>query len=380
MPKWQRILALIVHHNKQNLIRIRYDWGREMLVLSSTGILLGLFYYIFHDFLHTKLNDLPESLRQGISTRLMATVLLGLGAWIAGRLAQLFKDQPGWALFALRSGEQPSVVDAFRRCQALLILVLSYGFFWLALAPSFVHWSLQDSVILQSSSLAIAALLFFFMRKNPAPGPSKWLQPILNDKLVSRAQTLRTWRWYQMLRRNRLCRLCLGLSAFVQILIGIMHGLGWPLFLCVLATMLASALLAWAVAFQLEEDMRAVWFERQLGCSHEEFVRVYQELCWFLGLGLALLSLALALIGGVAAREPASEWLKLLPIACLFPVITPSIMFQVAPDRPLLQILITSLIGLFLGTAIYANVLAIFLVAVAIHYAKTYQKDNFYRS
>jgi hypothetical protein len=183
-----------------------------------------------------------------------------------------------------------------------------------------------------------------------------------------------------MVQRNRLCRLCLGISLVLQLSIGVMHGLGWPLVLTVLATMLASAILAWAVAFQLEEDMRAVWFERQLGCSHEEFVKVYQEICWMLGLGAAALSLVAALVSGLPSREPLWEWLKLLPIAALFPIITPAVMFQVAPERPLLQILITGLIGLFLGTAIYAHYLSILLVPIAITYAKNYQKDNFYRS
>ncbi|MDQ3232408.1 MAG: hypothetical protein M3Q07_11350, partial [Pseudobdellovibrionaceae bacterium] len=59
MPKWQRILSLIVQHNKQSFTRIRYDWGRELVVIASTGILLGLFYYMFHDFLQDKLQGLP---------------------------------------------------------------------------------------------------------------------------------------------------------------------------------------------------------------------------------------------------------------------------------------------------------------------------------
>jgi hypothetical protein len=380
MPKWQRILALTYQHNKQNIIRIRYDWGRELVVITSTGILLGLFYYIFHDFLQSKLSDLPAGLRLSIADRLIGAVLLGLGLWVTARLQNLFKDEPGWAQFALRSGEVPAVVAGFRRLQALIILVFSFGFFWVLVAPPFVQWSLAHCLLLQTASLGLGVIFHLLTRNQQNTERKQNLKPILNDEPSSRRLTLRSWRWFQMLRRNRFSRLCLALSLLVQLLIGIMHSLAWPLFLTVLATMLASALLAWAVAFQLEEDMRAVWFERQLGCSHEEFVAVYQQLCWMLGLAMAALTFFLLLIGGVPARDPLSEWLKLLPIAALFPLITPSIMFQVAPDRPLLQILISSLIGLFLGTAIYAHILSIIAVAMAIHYAKNYQKDNFYRS
>jgi hypothetical protein len=371
VPKWQRTARLIIQHNKQSFTRIRYDWGRELVVIASTGILLGLFYYMFHDFLQDKLNDLPSHLREMIATRLRAVVTLGLGLWVGGRLASLFRDEPGWADFALRSGEDPWVVRAFRLAQSLILIVVSYGIFW---------YFFQPQLNLQMGSLALAALTFAITRTRKEGVRAQTLKPILRDAEESRARTLRSWRWFQIVQRNRLCRLCLGISLVVQLLIGVMHGLGWPLVLTVLATMLSSALLAWAVAFQLEEDMRAIWFERQLGCSHEEFVKVYEEICWMLGLGLALLSLVTALVTGVPGRAPLTEWLKLLPIAALFPIITPAIMFQVAPERPLLQILITGLIGLFLGTAIFAHILSIFLVPIAITYAKNYQKDNFYRS
>jgi hypothetical protein len=371
MPKWPRIVSLIFQHNKQSFTRIRYDWGRELLVMASTGILLGLFYYMFHDFLQDKLNDLPTSFRDMIAQRLRTAVMLSLGLWVGGRLANLYRDEPGWAHFALRAGEEPAVVHAFRLGQSLLLILVSYGIFWHFFAPE---------LSLQLGSLALAIASFAIMHYKKPSGREEALKPILRDVTESRERTLFSWRWFQMVQRNRLCRLCLGISLVLQLSIGVMHGLGWPLVLTVLATMLASAILAWAVAFQLEEDMRAVWFERQLGCSHEEFVKVYQEICWMLGLGAAALSLVAALVSGLPSREPLWEWLKLLPIAALFPIITPAVMFQVAPERPLLQILITGLIGLFLGTAIYAHYLSILLVPIAITYAKNYQKDNFYRS
>jgi hypothetical protein len=371
VPKWQRIASLIIQHNKQSLTRIRYDLGRELVVIASTGILLGLFYYMFHDFLQDKLNDLPIGLREIIATRLRAVIMLGLGLWVGGRLNNLYRAEPGWAHFALRSGEEPGVVRAFRLGQSLLLIAVSYGMF---------GYFFQPELFLQIGSLVLAGATFLVMRSRKESTSSQTLKPILSDKTESRTSTLRNWRWFQIIQRNRLCRLCLTISLVLQLLIGIMHGLGWPLFLTVLVTMIASGIMAWTLAFQLEDDMRAIWFERQLGCSHEEFVKVYEHISWRLGLGLAVLSLLTLLATGVPGRVPVGEWLKLLPIAALFPLITPAIMFQVAPERPLLQILITSLIGLFLGTAIYAHILSIVLVPIAITYAKNYQKDNFYRS
>jgi hypothetical protein len=371
VPKWQRTAYLIFQHNKQSFTRIRYDWGRELVVIASTGILLGLFYYMFHDFLQDKLNDLEPALRKTIATRLRGAVMLGLGLWVGGRLSNLFRDEPGWPQFALRSGEDPWVISAFRWGQSLLLILVSYGIF---------HYFFEPGPKLLLGSLGLALASFGVMRaRKESTGPQN-LKPILSDASESRSRTLLSWRWFQIVQRNRLCRLCLGISLLLQLSIGAMHAMSWPLVLTVLGTMLSSALLAWAVAFQLEEDMRAVWFERQLGCSHEEFVRVYEQICLILGLSLAALSLVTLLVTGVPGHVPLGEWVKLLPIAALFPIITPAIMFQVAPERPILQILITGLIGLFLGTAIYAHILSIVLVPIAITYAKNYQKDNFYRS
>lgn len=380
MPKWQSALKLLVFHNKQNLIRIRYDWGRELVVISSTCILLSLFYYIFHDFLHSKLQDFPEQLGIALSNKLMGAAILILGIFVAGRLRALFFLNPSWGHFAERIGENPRIVSWFRCLQALLIVCLSYGIFWQFVAPAFSHWDLKQSLYMQALSLSLCGLSIFIARNKSSDHIAKKLRPILNDALTTRRRTLRAWRWYQILNRNRYCRLCIGLSLSIQVGVGIMYALHWPFFLSVLSSMLASALLAWSIAFQLEEDMRAIWLEKQLGCSHEEFVAVYQELGWGLGLILGILSLFIALVMGVPAWVPVTECLKLLAISALFPALMPSIMFQVAPERPLLQILSSSLIGLFLGTAIYAQGLAVIFVALAIHYAKDYQKDNFYRS
>jgi len=55
-------------------------------------------------------------------------------------------------------------------------------------------------------------------------------------------------------------------------------------------------------------------------------------------------------------------------------------MFQIAAERPSLQIMTIALIGLFLGTAIFAHWGAIALLPIALTYAKQYQQNNFYRS
>jgi|GEM_PF-2735119 hypothetical protein len=372
-------LRLVWLHNKQSLIRLRYDFGREVVVIISAITLLGLFFYIFHDFLHQKVRDIPEPIRERLIAGFLVSLLLLLGPWIGGRIRRLWSEDAGWSTYTERLGENPRMLAAFRILQSCLVIGASYALYWLWLLPAFTSKPLAQGWLWQVLSLGLGAARAWWLQPS-APDRRLQLEPILDDREISRVRTLILWRWHQLTRRNRLSRLCLGLALVLQLAAIGLGAWAWPFFLIILLSMLSSLLLASAAAFQLEEDMRAIWFERQMGCSHDEYVRVYQYLCWGLGAAMGLLALTGTLVFRKPEVLPLAEAWKILPIAALFPSILPSIMFQLAPDRPLLQILVTALIGLFLGTAIYAHGLALFLVPLFTHYAKHYQSDNFYRT
>jgi hypothetical protein len=258
----------------------------------------------------------------------------------------------------------------------MILLVAFYGLFMLVVLPGFAFQGSLWPWLLASLGLGTIRLFFLNLR-DPIDSRGIQLHPMLSDRVQSRSQTLLLWRWHQMFRRNRMAKLCLAMSGILSIGFTGMLFLHWPFFLIILGVMLGSLGIACAVAFQLEEDIRAIWFERQIGCSHQEFVAVYQRLCYALGLAYGL---SLFLILACSPQSLWQEGWKILPIAALFPCLLPSVMFQLAPDRPFLQILVTALIGLFLGTAIYAHGGATALVPVVIYYAKHYQEGNFYRS
>ncbi len=368
-------LHLCYWQNSSTLTRIRYDFGREIVLMFSSATLLGLFFYIFKDFLQEKIAHLPS--QGALVFALLAAVLVLGGPWIGARIAELLGSEASWRNFATRCGEKPSTLRLFLGLQTSFMLLIFYGCFWKGIVPAFKLAEPYRLWPWQGLSLLLAALRVLFGPKQSAPS-ALTLKPILNDEPTSRRKTLVLWRWYQLVRRHQLARLCMGLIAGLWVLLVGLAYSAWPPFLLILVSLLASILLAAAVAFQLEEDMRFIWFERQLGCSHEEYVAVYQQLCLALGLSLALaLGLPLALL------QPSifwSETWKVLPIAALCPLLLPSVMFQLAPDRSLLQILVIALLGLFVGTAIYAHALGLLLVPLVIYYAKQYQKDNFYRS
>ena len=374
------ILRLLFLQNKQSLIRLRYDVGRELVVLLSGTVLLGLFYYMFHDFLHEKLSGVSPAFRASLGHQLIIILLLLLGPLAAGGVRGLWQKGPGWIAFGSRSGERQSVIQSFRWIQSVLTFLVAYGLFFAIVIPGFGFDGQSQSRlwpwVLLSLGLAAARLLLL-QPYDPGEGKGSELRPMLSDNQQSRKATLLLWRWHQVLRRNRMARLCLGLTSLLSFIVALMLLSSWPFFLAILITMVASLALACAVAFQLEEDMRSVWFERQIGCSHEEFVAVYQSLCYGIGAAFGVAMFAIAFL--LHPTLGTDGW-KIMPIAALFPSLLPAVMFQLAPDRPLLQILVTALIGLFLATAIFAHGAALALVPLVIYYAKHYQKDNFYRT
>lgn len=373
----QNSLRLLFLQNKQLALRLRYDLGRELVVIISSAVLLGLFAYIFHDFLTDKLTVIPDEQRLRITSGFAAVVLLLLGPWLGSRLDRLWRQDPSLAAFARRSGEEPKAIDRYLGLQTILLFVLGYGFFWLLIGRYWARWSWPTTGILQAASIAFAGGRF---RYGHIVNHEKEMDPILKDKEESRGKTLFGWRWFQMIKRNRLARACLIAAFVLQGFLGLLLYAGAPFSLAVLLSMIIGLLASCAPAFQLEEDMRAIWFERQMGCSHEEYVDVYQRLCLLLALIFGVTSM---LAFGLSMAWTHISWLealKLAPISGLFPALLPAVMFQLAPERPILQLMIIGLVGLFLGTAIFAHWGFLALVPIALSYAKKYQQNNFYRS
>lgn len=372
-----RSFRLVLLQNKQSLLRLRYDLGRELVVIISSAVLLGLFAYIFHDFLTEKLAVIPDEQRLRISSGFAAILLLILGPWLGSLLDRLWRQDPSLAAFARRSGENPQTIGRYLGLQTLVILVLGYGLYWMSVGRLWANWTLVNTVLLQVFSLVFAAVRFRFGSRSQS---DREMKPILSEGNQDRKKTLVAWRWHQMIQRNRLARACLLAALLLQIVTGVLLYLGAPFPLAVLLSMVVGLLASCAPAFQLEEDMRAIWFERQMGCSHEEYVAVYQRLCLILSTSLTLSMSLLFLCSASLPRIPWHEGLKLGVISGLFPALLPAIMFQLAPERPILQLMIIGLVGLFLGTAVFAHWGFFALIPIALTYAKQYQQNNFYRS
>lgn len=372
----RRSLRLVGTHNKQFFLKLRYDLGRELVVLICSIVLLGLFAYIFRDFLNEKLKVIPAPKQASIAQMFAGLLLLVLGPWIASPIRRLWREESGLGQFALRSGETPSTVTLFLTLQTLVLLIIPYALYWRFVGLSWGHWTLGSALGMQAFSLLLAGIRFFLLGERRER--EDHFKPLLSDTKTSRLKAMTLWRTKQMFLRNRLAKLCLAIALGVELASAILLWQNAPFALAVLLAMGAGLLTAAACSFQLEEDMRAIWFERQIAGSHDEYVAAYQRISVEIGLILALITLACGFIG--RGFQAPLETLKLGAIAALFPLLFPAVMFQIAAERSALQIMTISLLGLFLGTAIFAHWASIIILPIAMIYAKQYQKNNFYRS
>ena len=118
-----------------------------------------------------------------------------------------------------------------------------------------------------------------------------------------------------------------------------------------------------------------------MGISHQEIIQVYLAIALTLGVPIATLSSCFYFWGpGFQSSITLSEASKVGAIIVTGPTITPFLMFQMEPRRPVITWIALIIINLFLGTAIFAHWLAILFLPILAYYAGNYQTSRYYRA
>lgn len=366
--------------------RLRHDLGRELVVGFSALILLGLFTYVFGDFLTIKTADLPASLQSNLSQG-FGIILLGLTTLVCSRL--LRQDRSSHQSFynaASRMGESPGTLRLYRYLWWGLQVAFFYGLAWWVMRR-FIH-VIPSTLLMGAQIFFLSALLGSLLVRTPSSSsgnagsgafPKPWQPP---QQPASPQRTLFSWRWYQMLHRNRLTRLTLGVGLVFAAMSGLNEWRSGPFFLTVLAALIAGLFAAMALAFQMEDDVRALWAERGMGLSDDEYQGAYRRLGRTLGLILGTAASMSFSLNRMVAGIPMDPTLmtQVFAAAALAPYIMPGLLFQIDPRRPAIQAMTCGLLTLFLGTAILAHWLAIALPPLLVYYTQNYQKGQFYRA
>lgn len=358
--------------------RLRHDLTQELVVLLCGGVLLAVFFYIFNDFINDKVAHLSASLQHQLLGIFCSGILLLCGWMSAAIFAREAWQEHSLHRWQERLGEQPKLLRHFLWLYACSLALC--GFVIAELILQLTPWQASLSQRLLTFTLgAISGLLLQrWLHKRDAgtvgdetPRPQGRRAP---SSFKSKIAVMVHWRVIQMLQRSRVCQIFLAGAFCIGVLGGVASYSGFPSVALALFALgqgyLISAMLLW----QLQDDLRASWMERNAGVSHQEIVKVYQRLSW----AAALVSAAFFAV--VAQVWNFGDGWKLPVLAALAPLLTPGLMFQIDARRPALQSIALFLITLFCSTAILVHGLAVLLVPLIMHQATQYQTNRYYRA
>lgn len=409
--------------------QIRYDFGREIVVFVSSSVLFATFLYVFNDFLNVQVTSLSPAMRDAIAM-VLQVVLLAVTAAASGRLLAREKSRSfGIRPTAVFLGEDKRQLRSFALLWRLTLIAgphaIAWGLAWrfllvpkpLALLGTEVAMLMVTGIFAKwpryaptFSSPAPKVRTGIFRqapnegrgRPQAQPGhegelalarpgrdflwPSLKFQRLLGFAPKSQVTTLTLWRLEQI-RLSRMGRLCLLLASAFLILTFVTGALAAPPFVAVLTTLTAGYLVAVLLAFQLADDMQHAWVERNFGVTHAAFVAAYERLAWLLGGTVGAGAFLLYASGSLLAILPANDFAAFLPVAgklfvlgALPSALMPCLAFQIDARRAGVNLLLTFIAGLFVGTAIFANWLGILLWPILRYAAEKQQAGRFYRA
>ena len=366
----KNILKLIAMDLKGYTRKLLYDFSREIVVITSTCVLCALFFYIFGDFISEKLKSVPESKVQMVANYVaIAFIFVSHFFWYKLILSNKLAKDGLYSTFQ-RIGQEKLSLQIYLLISFALESMAFFTLFDMAVNKWIYQYKISAWLFLELTALPLIPICYFLNSYQES-------RDSISLKTMNFSNTknaLFNWRYYQILFRNRSSQACLTIAYIFSIFLGYVSFFNINSSALVLLAMIISLALSWTLAFQLQEDMNHSWIEKILGVSQSEMETSYLSLALIFGLPATII------IGTTTflSRADISLTLQLMTICLTGPLCFNAVMFQIDPRRPLIQILSSTLIVIFLGTAIFAHPLAIVLIPVLIHYGKTHQIDQFY--
>lgn len=366
--------------------KLRFDWGRELVVGLSAVVLGSLFYYVFNDFINTEVASLSQAMRDSFAHFLGWVLIAGASIGTGRSWRDEFRGKHTVAGFSRWLGDAPTIPQTI-----LILRLVTLAAGWSGLTWILIHrMALLDvspglAALTQMLSLGVSSL---FLLSWGEKALASNVQPDSRSPMARMGGTsfyaLVNWRFELTARRLRDARLSLGAAGLCLLFLGYLGFRNAPPPAMVAVAFVIGAFIAAAVSLALSADLRAAWIERSSGISHEEYITAWQWVAWGLGLGGGLLVVAINLAPKMISLEiewtNISEALKLATLTALMPLLFPSLMLQIDGRRPFAQIMAMLLIGMFVGTAIYAHWAGLILVPVVHSYANGLQNGRFYRA
>ena len=196
-------------------------------------------------------------------------------------------------------------------------------------------------------------------------------------------RVLYVWRVKRIFYRERVFSFLLFSTFFCLFGVGF---LGFKLqedFFLMTASYALGFVLGSVICFQITEEFKSIWLERNAGVSHKNYMKSLQLLTHCIGLcGIGSLSLGLFLsffLFGESFNGESFVFLVKAGALVYVPVwLVNCIALQLDPRNAQVQVIILFLLSLFLCTAIMINLLFILLCFGFHIYGQDSQKNRFY--
>ncbi len=371
----QKIMYLLGIHTLSFFHKLRHDLIRELVVGFCSLIILALFYYIFNDFLNMEVKTLSPTMRDRFA-EVLAYLLVFASSLGAGRILRTFIYEERSLFQTSRMlGEAPSFRKSLFAFHTFLVLSFVYVPMWICVDCILVKWSALKIFLLTLTMLVLSLSQVLFKEKiNTRSIKLKLSWSYSSDKamLVLRLQSL--------FFRNRLTQFCFILFVVCAILNMYAAFVKVPFVASIALSFWGAFLAACALCFQAAEDLEASWLEKSSGVSHQTFMRMLFSLSFLVGILVGTVSALLFFLGAGISGEHSLESLHIFFISALPSWVVPNVLFQIEGRRPLLSILASFLIALFLCTAVYASWFALGLIGILCYYGWTSQEGRFYRA
>ena len=370
-----RALLLIILNIKSFFHKLRFDLVEECVVGICSLVLFSTFFYIFNDFLNDKIASVSDKMKEHISF-LSSLILLSVTSYFSSVfIKKESKKIPSFTRFCFSIGESFKIYFTFIIIRTLLGLLFLFGISWWIIYRYIYTFDITSFVILQ---LIFLALVLFLLKLNFSTS-----RTVCNhdySRCSSKISTLLRFR-LDMILRSKICLFFLGLSFISSVLVCYFLSISSPIIISMFLCFICGFFIAVTTSCQVKSDLDSIWIDRLVGVCQEDFFSTYKKLTFILsGASLILLSIAV-LITALKTNSTYSvvDLIKLPFILLVCPYLMPNLIFQIDPKRPIVQILIVFMIGLFLATALWVSWLSILLVFILNYYGRTTQDKRFYR-
>lgn len=335
----------------------------------ATAIVMALFMFIFSDFIQQKMPQISPKAAESARFYFLALTIIFSGLTIHRWCRSIIYSRHSWINFLTTFGQSDEHLQ-FVSTQTSLILVSMGMATACAICGFFLGPISEYHVIL--AVIVVASSVFFLRRHSHLDDSQKEGQKEGQKELPQHSsqttmqEPLVAWRSSRMMT-NAWRGSSLRILAALPVLFGTTSlAARGPEELTYIACLAGGIILSWTVPLLIEDDLRSTWIERQAAVSHKDWLGAWQKIFtqWTRPLFattavLCIFSSAVTLYPGFnltsefainTARQAAISGLLVA-----FPVwLAPAFVMQIDGRRVMTNIVMLTLVGLFVGTAIIA--------------------------